>query len=144
MYDRTPRAGGVRLGPHRLGVPVALHNRVEGGYLRRKFPRWRSFGLNVWLSHDNQVRGIASLGKLGLTEVQGGLSRWPTTLRRISSDDLRVEIYHVVKPSVISLEGSARGRYWPRRASIRPCQEISVCSMPGLNRDHDEPMPILL
>jgi len=127
-----------------LGVPVALHNRVEGGYLRRKFPRWRSFGLNVWLSHDNQVRGIASLGKLGLTEVQGGLSRWPTTLRRISSDDLRVEIYHVVKPSVISPEGAGRGRYWSRAASIRPYREISISSVAGLNREHGEPMPILL
>ena len=46
--------------------------------------------------------------------------------------------------SVRGVPGNRHPYREPRRASIRPCQEISVCSMPGLNRDHDEPMPILL
>jgi hypothetical protein len=119
-----------------------LRNRVD--YLRRRSPHWRDFGLHVWRSRDGKLRGIVSLATLGSAEAQDGFSRWPTTLRAISSDDLRLEIYHVVKPSVISLEGVGRGRYWARTASVFPRRELSISSGTGLDWEHSEPMPILL
>jgi DNA invertase Pin-like site-specific DNA recombinase len=51
---------------------------------------------------------------------------------------------NVVKPTVVSLDGAAQGRYWPRKASIFPCRHPPIPKVFGSHREHNEPMPILL
>ncbi len=121
-----------------------MRNRFD--YLRTSAP-WRNVGLHVWFCRDGKLRGIISLGTLGPAEVLSALSRWPMALREIGGDDLRLESYNVVKPSVISLAGPTLGRYWSRRFSVWPCRSRSG---PPVRTDAEpcaesvEPMPVLL
>jgi hypothetical protein len=121
-----------------------IRNRLD--YLRTS-TLWRNVGLHVWLCRDGKLRGVISFGTFGSAEVLSALSRWPMALREIGCDDLWVEIYDVVKPSVISMAGPTLGRYRPRKLSVWPCRcrlapPTSTDAEP--NGDCVEPMPILL
>jgi hypothetical protein len=121
-----------------------MRNRLD--YLRTS-TLWRNVGLHVWLCRDGKLRGIISLGALGPAEALSALSRWPMTLRAIGCDDLRVEIYDVVKPSVISLAGPTLGRYWSRKLSVWPCRSrlgSPTTTDAAPNAGWIEPMPVLL
>jgi hypothetical protein len=95
---------------------IAIRNFVD--YLRRKHPAWRSLGLHLFLGRDGKLRGVASLGLVSPGEAQRRLStRWPTSLRVVEPADLRLAIWHALKPRVI-WNGPVEGRYWTRRISI--------------------------
>jgi hypothetical protein len=121
-----------------------MRNRVD--YLRRS-TLWKEFGLHLWLCRDGKLRGIISLGTLGPAEVLSALWRWPMALREFGCDDLRIEIYDVVKPSVISMARPTLGRYWSRKLSVWPCRSrlgppTGTDAAPNVERI--EPMPVLL
>ncbi len=121
-----------------------MRNRLD--YRRFSGP-WRKIGPNVWLCREGKLRGIISIGTLGPAEVLSALSRWPMALGEISHDDLRLEIYEVVKPPVISLEGPTMGRYWSRKLSVWPCRSrlgLPTSTDAAPNGDCVEPMPVLL
>jgi hypothetical protein len=123
-----------------------MRNRID--YLRTATSTsWRRVGLHVWFCRDGKLQGIISLGTLGPAEVLSALSRWPMALREIGCDDLRIEIYDVVKPSVISLVGPTLGRYWSRKLSVWPCRSRlgpPTTTNAEPTADFVEPMPILL
>jgi hypothetical protein len=126
------------------GWRAQIRNRIC--YLRQS-PRWHNFSLHVWLNRDGSCRGVLSAGTLDKEEVGSALSRWPVTLRAVSCDQLRLEIFDSAKPSVVCSEGPTWGRYWSRSLYIGPCRS-PIRPLLGTPKDpvQDwyEPMPILL
>jgi hypothetical protein len=119
-----------------------LRNAID--HLRRRHPLWRDLSLNLWLTRTNQLRGVVALGTLGSQEVCEKLgTHWPVTLRRIEAEDLRVEVYSVLRRV---WAGETEGRRYqplsllvgPRRIRMVPeCQNV-------LTHAADEPMPVLI
>jgi hypothetical protein len=111
---------------------------------RRCCPWWRALMLHLWLSQDGRVCGIGSLGSLTSSEVLEALQpRWPTSIRPLSSENLRSEIVQIVRPDLLpSADLSARYQsmklaIWPRREKRKATLRIE------LPRYDLEPMPIV-
>ncbi len=130
--------------PHRFREwRVEARNFLD--HRRRKDILWRRFGCHVFLSKDGWLRGVMTLGQLGLVEVSEAFStRWSTTLRVFEPGDLRMIVWAALKPSVIYTAGPPQGRYWPLRCSIWPCRRSEA---PMVDRspspDLLDPMPVL-
>jgi hypothetical protein len=108
---------------------------------------WRSLLLHVWMGQDGKARGVASLGSLTSSEVfEAFQSRWPTNLRAITPDNLKLEIVSIIQPGAIyPVQMSARYQtiklaVWPPRQRARP---RSLISPPIPTASIREPMPIL-
>lgn len=103
---------------------VEARNLID--YRRRSDCWWREFLLHSWFCRDGIVRGIGSLGSLTPAEVSEAFqTRWPTTLRAISPDSLRLEIVSIIDPGSL-IPAVMSGRYqavkfavWPRRVKAR-------------------------
>ncbi len=98
---------------------IEIRNRVD--YLRRKSSAWRNFGFHGWVQRDGTVRGIITLGRMGRSEVERGLTRWGATLgQEVGPEDLRVAIWRVTMPGAISPQVAEGRRYQGRRFAIHP------------------------
>jgi hypothetical protein len=121
---------------------VGARNFID--HRRRADQWWRDFMLQVWLCQDGRVRGVGRLVSLTDTEVlEAFQSRWPTTIRPLSSENLRSEIVQIVHPgSLSSAELSARYQsmklaIWPRREKRKATARLEQ------SRYELEPMPIV-
>jgi hypothetical protein len=127
-------------------IPITrtqLRNSID--HLRRHHPRWRDLALHLWLTQAGTLSGIVSLGTLGPIEVQEKLgSRWPMKLCPIVAEDLRVEVYRVLRR--VWVEGRLGRGYQPVSIFVGPrrmrsgpeCQNVLAWQGPG------EPMPMLV
>ena len=131
-----------------LGWRTQIRNLID--YRRRVDRWWHSVELHVWLSGfpDGRVRGVLALDAVTEVEFLSALnSRWPTTLHRIGSADLRDAIYSAVRPEIIAQCGPRQARYQFRKLTIlarrkRPAV-IRNPTVPDLISSI-EPMPVLM
>jgi hypothetical protein len=110
---------------------------------RRSDQWWREFMLQVWLC-QHELRGIGSLGSLIESEVlEAFQTRWPTSIRPLSSENLRLEIVQIVRPGLLPL-AEMSARYQSLKLAIWPRREKRM-SAPRLQppRYDLEPMPIV-
>jgi hypothetical protein len=130
--DTAAIASGGDPQPHRLSAsPI---------------PWWRAFGWVLYQTKDGDLRGVATLGTLAALEVVEAFhARWPTTLRLIRAEDLRLEVWRCMRPAVMPPTLTGRGGYQALRLTIGPCR--SVVRTPVLSSYPPEfvaPMPVLL
>jgi len=126
---------------------VALRNCTD--HLRRSFRHWHPFGIVVWLQRDGTIKGLVSLGLLGLDDAAKGLERWsPKLAVEVSPEELRVAIWHVTKPSAIWSGPSGGRRYQSIRFSIWPHRDQHSApppwSLPESVGYLYDPMPVLI
>ena len=85
---------------------------------QRAQSRWfNDVSLTTWLCRDDRARGIVVLGCVQEAELIKAFERWPTTLRPISSEDVRAEVYRILHPDRIVALPNAR-RYQSIQFSI--------------------------
>ena len=125
---------------------VAVRNLLQH---RRASRWWNEVGLWCWLSADQNVRGIVSLGPVTETEFLTAFGRrWPTTIRPIEIKAVRQEIYFAIRPGVIRDLERWGARYQPIRVTIEPRRDRpgtvlrQAAGMPS-PASWSEPLPIL-
>jgi hypothetical protein len=102
------------------GWRTAIRNVVD--YRRRQYRWWRGVGIWCWLSEDDCIRGIASIGSVTESEFCGAFAnRWPVSVRPITPSNLRHVMYwEALRPSVIVEAGPQQGRYQHIKITIEP------------------------
>jgi hypothetical protein len=104
--------------------------------------------MRVWLCRDGSIRGVVALESVTENEFLTALgSRWLITLRQISPEALRDELYTIVHRDIIMSDYPDHARYQNRQMTVRPrharaksipLADASVCD------PFDDPMPVLI
>lgn len=125
---------------------VSLWNVVS--YRKSGCRWWRDIHIRVWCCRDGCIRGIVALESVTEKEFLTALgSRWPITLRQITPEALRDELYTVVHPDIIMGDYPDHARYQHRQMTVRPSHARAKSIYPAdapVRDPFDDPMPLLI
>ncbi len=116
---------------------TAVRNLID--YRRRSRGPWGDLLLHVWHCRDAGASGIIGSGLVGIGEFGSVLRRrWQVQCRPVIVEELRVEIYRIVRQ--VGYSNASRYQHvklavWPRRDRFRVITEAGICV---------DPMPIIL